>query len=114
MKARVTFPLKLGSLELQLSPYSPTEEELRRSLELIESTAGTEDASLMKNLADWYAIATFVVDMLLRFASSNHPGLNRDRIAEELNRRNLPDAIRALRGMSLRYMAEFAPELMIH
>jgi hypothetical protein len=114
MSSRVTYPLKLGALELQLSPYSPTEEEIRRSLELIEQTSRTEDADLLKSLEDQVAIAAFVVDLLLRSAGPNHPDLTRDRIEEELDHRNLPDAISALRGMSLRYMAAIAPELMIH
>jgi hypothetical protein len=33
MSARVTFPLKLGALELQLSPFRPTDEDLRRSVD---------------------------------------------------------------------------------
>jgi len=115
MSPRVTYPLKLGTLELQLSPYSPTPEDMRRSDELIASTCRTDDADpVTKRLADRLAIMAFVLDLLFRSASPNHPDLTRDRIAEELDHRNLPDAISALRGMSLRYMAAVAPELMIH
>jgi hypothetical protein len=54
------------------------------------------------------------VDLIFRSASPNHPDLTRDRIEEELDHRNLPDAISALRGMSLRAIAQLTPQLMIH
>jgi hypothetical protein len=115
MSPRVTYLLKLGSLELQLSPYSPTPEDMRRSDELIASTNRTDAADpVTKRLADRLAIDAFVVDLLFRAASPNHPELTRDRIEEELDHRNIADAISSLRGLSLRYIAAIAPERMIH
>jgi len=114
MSARITFPLKLGALELQLSPFRPTEEDIRRSLELIDRTEPTEATDRVKVLEDQAAIAALVVDFLLRSASPNHPDLTRDRLEEELDPANLSDAIRALRGMSLRQIAQHAPWMMVH
>ncbi len=114
MRPRVTYPLKLGALELQLSPFRPTDEEITRSLELIDRTKPTEATDRMKVLADQAAIAALVVDFLLKSASPNHPNLTRDRLEEELDPANLWEAIYALRGMSLRQLAQLAPELVVH
>jgi hypothetical protein len=114
MSARVTYPLKLGALELQLSPFRPTEEDIARSLELIDRTKPTEATDRVKIHADQAAIAALVVDFLLKSASPNHPDLTRDQLEEELDPANLWDALYALRSMSLRQIAQHAPWMMVH
>jgi hypothetical protein len=114
MSPRVTYPLKLGALELQLSPFRPTDEDITRSLELIDRTQVTEATDRAKVCADQAAIAALVVDYLLKSAGPNHPDLTRDRLLEELDPANLSDAIGALRSMSLRQLAQLAPELVVH
>jgi hypothetical protein len=114
MSARVTYPLKLGALELQLSPFRPSDEDIRRSDDLIDRTKVTGATDRAKVFADQAAIAALVMDFLLKSASPNHPDLTRDQLEEELDPANLTDAISALRGMSLRQIAQHAPWLMVH
>jgi hypothetical protein len=92
--------VKLGELVLQLSPFVSTDEDRRRSVEIAKITSLTEEIGMGKVITDFFAIAPFVMDLLLKSAAQNHPDLTRDRLEENLDHRNLPLALAALVRMS--------------
>jgi hypothetical protein len=94
--------LQLGELTLQLSPFVSTDEDRRRSVEIVKITSLTEETkpTMGKVIDDFFAIAPFVMDLLLKSAAQNHPDLTRGRIEENLDHRNLPLALAALVRMS--------------
>lgn len=95
--------LQLGELTLQLSLFVPTEDDLRRARDVAEITTMAVKAGespIEKTGTDFLAIADLALDLLLKSAGPNDPTLTRDRLEDNLDKRNLPLVIAALTRMS--------------
>jgi hypothetical protein len=95
--------LQLGELILQLSPFVPTDDDRRRTIDVATITTMTGrvgESPIEKTVTDFLVIADLALDLLLKSAGPNDPTLTRDRIEENLDHRNLPLALAALVRMS--------------
>jgi hypothetical protein len=95
--------LQLGELILQLSPFVPTDDDRRRTIDVATITTMTGrvgESPIEKTVTDFLVIADLALDLLLKSAGPNDPTLTRDRLEENLDNRNLPLVIAALTRMS--------------